>query len=144
MDSFSHKYGESTFYFVLVTKCRYKMFGKREHKYLFRDILLQIAERHRIAIRSLAIGDDHTHIIATIHPTMSPSKAFQLLKGASSWALFRAIPNFRRRYPRGHLWGKNGTFRSIGEVDYYTVADYVERQNQMNLTEFIAQEFPTF
>ena len=87
MDSFSHKYGESTFHFVFITKCRY-------------------------------------------------NKAFQLLKGASSYALFRVIPNFRKRCPRG-FWGRNGTFRSVGDVDTNTVVDYVERQNQLPLNHFI-------
>lgn len=74
---------------------------------------------------------------------MSVSKAFQLLKGASSHILFGAIPNFRPRYPRGHFWG-GGTFRSIGEVDVQNVESYIERQNQLALSDFISQEFPAF
>ncbi len=136
MDSFSHKYGESTFHFVFITKCRYKLFRKRWHKYLCRDILQQLAKRQKIKVISLAIGDDHIYMIASLHPTMAPSKAFQLLKGASSYALFRVIPNFRKRCPRG-FWGRNGTFRSVGDVDTNTVVDYVERQNQLPLNHFI-------
>jgi len=103
---------------------------------------MQVAQRHSIDVHSLAVGDDHVHIIATIPPTMSVSRAFQLLKGASSHTLFGAIPNFRLRYPRGHFWGGSGTFRSIGEVDVQTVESYVERQNQLSLSDFIPQEFP--
>jgi len=136
MDSFSHKYGESTFHFVFITKCRYKLFRKRWHKYLCRDILQQLAKRQKIKVISLAIGDDHIYMIASLHPTMAPSKAFQLLKGASSYALFRVIPNFRKRCPRG-FWGRNGTFRSVGDVDTNTVVDYVDRQNQLPLNHFI-------
>jgi len=102
-----------------------------------RDILQQVAKRHKITIHCLAIGDDHIHIVATIPPTMSVSKAFQLLKGASSYALFKAIPNLRLRYPRGHLWGIGGKFRSVGDVDTNTVIEYVNRQNQLSLTSFI-------
>src|SRR4030042_1183126 len=144
MNSCSHKYGQSTYHFVLVTKCRYKMFRKREHKSLCRDILMQVAKRHRITVSSLAVADEHIHIIATIPPDMSPSKAMQMLKGASSWVLFRANPNFRLRYPRNQFWSQGGTFRSIGDVDFKTVESYVERQNQLSIENFISQEFPTF
>jgi hypothetical protein len=34
---------------------------------------------------------------------MGPSKAFQLLKGASSYELFRRGPKFRLRYPKDFL-----------------------------------------
>jgi len=105
---------------------------------------MQVAERHDITIESLAVGDDHVHIAATIPPTMPPSEAFHLFKGASSWTLFRAIPEFRLRYPRGHFWAGSGTFRSIGDVDIQTVESYIERQNQLSLQDYISQEFPTF
>ena len=138
MDSYSHKYGQSTFHFVLVTKCRYKMFRDREHKYLASDILNQVAKKHNMQILSLGIGDDHIHLVVTLHPMLSPSKAFQLLKGASAFALFRAIPNFRKRYPRGAFWGRNGTFRSIGDVDIKTVVQYSDHHNQTEITHFIS------
>ena len=139
MNSFSHSYGESTYHIWWITKCRYKLFRNRWHKYLCRDILQQVAKRHKITIHCLAVADDHVHMVATIPPTMSVSKAFQLFKGASSWALFKAVPNFRLRYQRGHLWGIGGKFRSVGDVDTKTVIEYVNRQNQMYLTDFSSQ-----
>ena len=141
MNSCSHKYGESTFHFVLITKCRYKLLRNSGHKYVCRDVLNQIAKRHCMAVLSLAIDDDHVHMVASLSPTMSPSRAFQLLKGASSWALFRIIPNFRKRCPRG-FWGRNGTFRSVGDVDTNTVVEYAERHNQAQITDFISQKNP--
>ena len=142
MDSFSHSFGESTYHLWWITKCRYKTLRKREHKCVCRDAILQAAKRHGMTIRSLAVGDDHVHTVATIPPTMSVSRAFQLLKGASAYVMFRAIPNFRLRYPRGHFWGAGGKFRSVGEVDIQTVLNYVDRQNQLYLTDFIPQQFP--
>ena len=138
MDSYSHKVGESTFHFVFITKCRYKMFRKRWHKYVCRDVLNQVAKRHHMKVLSLGIGDDHVHMVTSLHPTMSPSKAFQILKGASSFALFRVIPNFRKRYQRGEFWGRNGSFRSVSDVDVQTVVEYSESHNQAQITEFIS------
>jgi putative transposase len=137
MNSFSHSYGDSTYHLWWITKYRYKLFRSRGHKYLCRDTLMQIAKRHGFTVQSLAIGDDHIHIAVSIPPTFSVSKAFQLLKGASSYALFRIIPNLRLRYPRGHLWAIGGGFRSIGDVEKQVVVDYVDRQNQLTLNQFI-------
>jgi len=106
-----------------------------------RDVLMQVCRRHGFIVQSLAIGDDHIHIVVTIPPTMSVSKAFQLLKGASAYALFRVIPNFRLRYPRGHLWAIGGGFRSVGDVEKQTVVDYVDRHNQLTLGQFISPKF---
>ncbi len=109
----------------------------RGHKYLCRDVLTQVAKRHSIRIVSLGIDDGHVDMVATIQPATSMSKAFQLLKSASSYVLFRTIPNLRKRYPRGHLWGRNGTFRSVGDVDTQTVVEYSKSHNQTRLTHFI-------
>ncbi len=136
MNNFSHSFGESTYHLWWITKYRYKTLSKRGHKYLCRDVLAQVARRHSISVKSLAVGDDHVHLVATIPPTMSVSRALQLLKGASAHTLFKSIPNLRLRYPRGHFWGTGGKFRSVGEVDVRTVVDYVDRQNQLSLTDF--------
>jgi putative transposase len=98
---------------------------------------MSIAKRHNMEIISLAIGDDHIHIVVRLPPTLSVCKVFQLLKGAPSFVLFRAIPNFRLRYPRGCLWAIGGGFRSVGDVEKQTVVDYVDRHNQLALTSFI-------
>ena len=102
---------------------------------------MQICKRHGFAAQSLAIGDDHVHIAVSMPPAISVCKAFQILKGASSYALFRAIPNFRLRYPRGHLWAIGGGFRSIGDVEKHVVVDYVDRHNQLTLGQFISPKF---
>jgi len=136
MHNFSHIFGESTYHLWWITKYRYKTLRKRGPKYLCRDVLLQIAGRHSIKVKSLAVGDDHVHLVATIPPSMSVSKALQLMKGASAHTLFKAIPNLRNRYPRGHFWGIGGKFRSVSDVDVHTVMNYVDRQNQTNLMEF--------
>lgn len=68
-------------------------------------------------ILSLGIADDHTHPVATLHP-----------KGSQ---------NFRKRYAHDEFWTRNGTFRSIGDVDKNTVMEYSERHNQSRLVDFV-------
>jgi putative transposase len=81
---------------------------------------------------------DHIHTIAIIPPTMSVSQAFQLLKGASSHELFKRKPNFRCRYPKGHLWSPGKFYRSVGDADAETVLQYVrdQRLEQKSLNDF--------
>jgi REP element-mobilizing transposase RayT len=62
---------------------------------------------------------------------MSISKAFQFLKGASSYELFRKL-KFRLRYPR-NFWSTGKFFRSIGDVDLQTTRKYVQRQKKFRL-----------
>lgn len=75
MKSFSRSFGELTYHFRRITKYHYKMFRVRGHKYLCMDVLMKVAKRHNIVVRSLAVDIDHVHVVATIPPTMSVSKA---------------------------------------------------------------------
>lgn len=80
-------------------------------------------------------------MVASLPPSMSVSKAFQLLKGASSYVMFRAFPNFRKRYPRGSFWGQGGKFRSVGDVHVSEAINYVNAKSQTTLL-FYVPEFP--
>ena len=99
----SHSVGQSLYHFEWCTKYRYKMFRKEENKKLCEEVLNEVAGRHRIGIVELTVMPDHIHMIVSIPPTMTVSKAFNLLKGSSSYELFRRQPKFRLRYPKGHL-----------------------------------------
>ena len=104
------------------------MFIKEENKKLCEDILEEVAERHKMKIEELSVMPDHIHAVVGIPPTMSVSQALHLLKGASSREFFKRKPNFRKRYPRGHLWSPGKFYRSIGDADTETVIQYVRDQ----------------
>jgi putative transposase len=102
------------------------MFKKLENKNLCEQILMEIAQRHKIQIIEISVMPDHIHMVVSIPPTMSISKAFHLLKGASAHALFKEKPNFRKRYSKGHLWSPGKFYRSVGDADLETVVKYVQ------------------
>jgi putative transposase len=77
---------------------------------------------------------DHVHVIVSIPSTLSVSKAFNLLKGASSHELFERQPKFRLRYPRGEPWSSGKFYRSVGDVDIKTVRNYVRNQDEIHET----------
>jgi len=102
------------------------MFMKPENKNLCEQILMDVAKRHKIKIVELIVMKDHIHMVVSIPSTMSVSKALHLLKGASSHKLFKRKPNFRKRYPRGHLWSPGKFYRGVGDADIETVIKYVQ------------------
>ena len=137
MNSFSHSYGQSTYHFIWCTKYRYKVLRSEHVKSLCELFVRETAKRHGIGMRELVVDDDHVHAEVDVPPKMSVSEAFRLLKGATSYLLFRAFPNFRKRYPRGHFWGIGKIFRSISDVQQDVVENYIRKHRsytQMSLT----------
>ncbi len=125
-------------HFYFITKCRYRVFRKPYVKKLLKDVFYATAERHRIEITTLGLADEHIHGTAKLHPSMSVARFGQLMKGCSAWAMFQLVPNLRKRYPRGHLWGRNKGIRSIGDTTVDTARTYVLNHNvsQTQLCDF--------
>lgn len=67
------------------------------------SILREIAQRWQIDILELSVMPEHVHAVVALKPTMTVSKALNLLKGASSHALFEFEPKFRKRYYAGNF-----------------------------------------
>ena len=110
------------------------MLRKQENKNLCEQILRNVAARHDIEITELSVMSDHIHIIVSIPPTMSVSKALHLLKGASANELFKRKPQFRKRHPSGHFWSPGKFYRSVGDMDLETVTNYVRDQRLIQTT----------
>lgn len=137
----NHSVSQSVFHFTWTPKCRYKMFRKLKYKNACEGILRSVAARHKIGINELNVLSNHVHIIVKLHPSMSISRAQQLLKGASAYELFKRFPQLRLRYPRGHFWSAGTYSGTVGDADFKTVCKYVreqtdEFQEQSTLTDF--------
>ena len=120
------------------------MFRREENKKLCEEILHDIAKRHNITIAELSVMPDHIHAVVELPTTMSISKAFHLLKGASAHELFKRKPNFRRRYYKGHFWSPGKFYRTVGDADAETVINYVRehRFQQTTLNGFSSTTSP--
>ena len=138
MNPFSHSYGQSTYHLVWCTKYRYKSLRSEHVKSLCELFIRETAKRHEIGVRELVVDDDHVHVEVDLPPTMSVSRALQLLKGTTSYLLFKAFPGFRKRYKRGHFWSIGKSFRSVSEVSQETVENYIRshRSYQLQLTRY--------
>lgn len=136
---YSHKVGVNVHHLEWCTKYRYEVLRKLEYKKVCEDAIRKQAEGHNIMIRELFVMPEHVHVSCELPPSMSQSKALQLLKGGSSYLLFRAQPKFRLRYPRGHFWSPGAYAGSTGYNTVDTVDNYVRNQadiHQRKLVDF--------
>jgi len=131
----SHSLGNNIHHFEWCTKKRYRMFRNLMFREVCKDAIHLVARRYGIEILELAVMEEHIHAVAQLPPNMSQSKAIQLLKGASSYEIFRMIPNFRLRYPKGSLWSRGNFKDSVGRQTTEAVQKYV-REQQLSLEKF--------
>jgi putative transposase len=135
--SYQHGVYQNIFHLTWQTKYRYEMMRQEKYRGMVKSVIEDVGKRHGIVFVELGVMEDHVHAVVDCHPSMSQSKALGLLKGGSSYVLFRMQPKFRLRYPRGHFWSPGKAGRTVGDVDQETVIGYVRRQvQQTTLTDY--------
>ncbi|MFH1053134.1 MAG: IS200/IS605 family transposase [Candidatus Woesearchaeota archaeon] len=138
MKHYAHKVGVNVHHLEWCTKYRYRMFRQDKYKILAEEILRETATRHRMVVRELSVMPEHIHVSVEAPPSMSQSKALQLLKGNLSYQLFRANENFRLRYPQGHFFSPGGLANSTGYTTVEVVDNYVRHQEDIHQTQLSA------
>lgn len=136
---YQHSVAQCIYHLQWTTKYRYNMFKQEKYAVLCDNILREVAQRHGMQVIELAVQPDHVHAVVNAKPNMSSSECLRLLKGASSYELFKQVPNYRLRYKRGHLWSGGKFARTVGSTDLETTNRYVARQRtykQSTLSEY--------
>ena len=141
--SHSHGVGQNAFHLVWKPKYAkdpFKFAVVRGHCERF---LREIAQENRMEVFELQVETDHVHMFVNLQPTMSVSKALQLLKGGSAFRLFRQHPWLRNHFRKGHFWSPGKFFRTVGNVTADVIAAYISdthhgwyTPNQTTLTHF--------
>ena len=119
----------------LTPKYRYKMMRKDKIKTYCKVAIEEACKRHKIAVEILKVMPEHAHMIVDVPRTMSDSQALQIIKGLSSYILFRICPNLRKRYPKGHFWTEGYFCEGVGQSDYAATYAYVENQEMHHATQ---------
>jgi putative transposase len=109
------------------------MFAKEKNAALCRAAIGDVAKRHGIGIKELAVMPDHVHVVAEIPPSMSQTEAIRILKGGSSYEMFRLNEKFRLRYSRGTLWSRGNFKDSVGRITEEAALNYVRSQDSMHI-----------
>ena len=98
-DSLNHTKWDCKYHIVWITKYRYPILsgdvGNR-----CRELLREIAQSQEMTIHAGAINRDHVHMLLSIPPNLSVSKAVQFLKGKSSHKLLSEFATIRVRLRR--------------------------------------------
>ena len=75
-----------------------------------------------------AINREHVHMLISIPPHLSVSRAVQYLKGKTSTRLLKEFPVLRKRYWGQHLWGRGYWVASSGNITDEMWKKYIEGQ----------------
>ena len=111
----------------ITTKYRYCMM-KQDKLHFYCNVSIEEAcKKHGIKIVILKVMIEHVHLIVDCPRTLSDAQLMQIIKGLSSYILFRLCPNLRLRYPRGHFWNK-GYFCAGCGSDFQRALAYIENQ----------------
>jgi putative transposase len=137
MRHYSHKVGGNFWHLEWCPKYRYEMMRKLENKNLVAAAIRKAATEHKIQIHLLAVLPDHVHALVSLPHGMDDSMAFQLLKGRSSYIIFRVKEKFRLRYPKGHFWSPGGFAITVGYNDLNSMAEYIKNQEAHHNVSFV-------
>jgi len=125
--SSSHAVWDCKYHLVWITKYRYPVLvgdvGLRT-----RELLREIARSLEMTIYAGAINRDHMHVLVSIPPQVSVSRAVQFLKGKSSHRLLSEFAALRKRYWGQHLWARGYWVASSGNVTDEVWQKYIENQ----------------
>jgi putative transposase len=125
--SSSHTVWDCKYHLVWTTKYRYAVLvgdiGLRS-----RELLREIARSMELTIHAGAINRSHVHLLISIPPNISVSRAVMFMKGKSSYKLLSEFTSLKKRYWGQHLWGRGYWVASSGNVTDEVWLKYIEDQ----------------
>jgi len=119
----SHAVGQNAYHLVWKPYKAKPLFKNLQFKKVCEGVLRMIAMFYGFVIYELRVNVDHIHLFIECPPTICVSKALQLFKGISSRVLRRNFSYLRENQPR--LWSKGKFFRSVGNVTWEVVENYI-------------------
>ena len=118
----SHGVSQNTFHLIWCTKYRYPVFKTERFKRVVRNIIISVAEDHNIHVFECVVMNNHIHLFVRLPREMSVTRAFQLLKGASSLYI-RRFAHLLKRYKA--LWSSFTFSRTVGSVTGAVIERYI-------------------
>ena len=123
----SHTVWDCKYHLVWVTKYRHEVLGG-DIGHRCRELLREIARSKEMQIHAGSINRDHVHLLLSIPPNLSVSRAVQYLKGKSSHKLLSEFKSLRKRYWGQHLWARGYWVSSSGNVTDEVWKEYIKNQ----------------
>ncbi len=126
---YENSIGNNLMTIQITTKYRYEMMRKTKLNVFCKVAIEEACKRHKIKIEILKVLNEHVHIIVDCPRTLSIAGLMQIIKGLSSYILFRICPNLRKRYPKGHFWNEGYFCASCGS-DFDRAYAYIQDQER--------------
>ena len=141
-NSLSHTKWRCQYHIVLTPKYRRQViYGK--YKVEIGKILRTLCERNGIEIIEANACKDHIHMLVSIPPKMSVSKAMGILKGKSALMIFDRFANLKYKYGNRHFWCRGYFVDTVGR-NKTAIQKYIQEQvdedqmvEQMSMKEYI-------
>ena len=132
-NAYKHGVGWSIWHFEWVTKYRRQVFKDEELQKLCGIAFEEAAKRGNFRLENYEIQPEHVHLLVHLRPSMSPSRAVQMLKGYSSRLLFLLAEQKLRRFywnsaTKRSLWGDGKFLASVGHITLEKAKAYIEAQ----------------
>ena len=110
-----------------MTKYRYQVLGG-DIGLRCCELLREITRSKEMTIYVGSINRDHVHMLSSIPPQLSVSRAVQYLMGKSSYRLLSEYKMLRKKYWGQRLWARGYWVVSSGNVTDDVWKEYVENQ----------------
>lgn len=128
----NHSVGQNSFHLLWKPKWSRDPFIFEPVQAVCTASIRRACSKHGLRLIELEVMSDHVHCFVDLHPSMSVSKALQLLKGFSSRMIFKHHPWLRRHFRTGHPWSPGKFFRSVGSVTDEAIKNYIAQSNRAN------------
>ena len=130
---YKHGVGWNICHVQWVTKYRYRVFSDSYLKNLCMILLHESARRHRFEIEEAEVQPDHVHVLVKLRPSMSISRAVNLMKGYTSRLLFMLEEEklgswYNSTGKERSLWGDGKFYGSVGHITLEKAKEYMEKQ----------------
>ncbi len=123
----SHTVYALHYHFVFTTKYR-KPVLRGEIGSAVRDLIKQVCETLEIEILQGHVRPDHVHLLVSMPPHVSPSRAMQAIKGKTSHHLLSDYRRLRATFWGQHLWARGYFAATSGNVTDEVLAEYIRLQ----------------
>jgi putative transposase len=91
-------------------------------------LLRECAAVNNWEIQALNVQVDHVHIVIQFPPSISVSKAVQLLKGLSSKIIRAELPEVKKYLWGNDFWADGFFSETVGHCSEETILNYVRNQ----------------
>ena len=115
------------YHIVWIPKYRKRVLEDKIAKKL-KILLYECAEINGWKIEELNIQRDHVHILIQLKPSISVSRAVQIMKGGSSRKIRDEFPELKEFYWGNSFWGDGFFAETVGHCSIEVIKEYVRNQ----------------